>query len=682
MNEKTIIYILLSLVLIFNVSSLDLIIDFDDFNNVNWTGNGVGRSDNFAQFYTTLTTYTPAQRLTAGQYPLGMTASNNFNCSFLDIGQNDYYHRLGISNSISNLTGKEFFADYGTTNNNDLVLICWTKQPFRLTNGTTIDFDYFKMSIYDNTNSSALQSTFITNTGSCAGGLVIEDTINYFNINSWCTSGVSGSGIARFDSDTDGWEQEAGIYSNSYDLLNNGMGIINTETPYNYFVFKPYKWYGDDVQVFGDITITNLIFNITDNFLPYINISYNQSACFNTSDDTLKLDLDIDSYDTEKDTIYYSTEVVGLRDYDWEVSYNKNWYGIDLADYNNLYDYWYQKEGQCNISLSNTIENDKHNLVVYNPLQKYALLLNGICSGNKGYYINTFQSLRELQYGSRFYGLEDQERFNVTFYSFEEDKIASIRFERNNSQLYIYDVFDNDKWLVENYTMPNKIHFTLTNVYNETNESTLVMFPFYDDIPYYKVESDNTKYAFYIAVEIDSGTTLYQTNYFYAGNVLDFDWTTTKPTDVNLSSSTTYRLYTTDNIHKGISYTLTEEYISLDLCKYTGGGIITSSDDDVFDLGDDIFGQHLRNYYNSMGTIEQAKSWLWWIFIGLLAFFGYASYKVSRTINFTATLLPASFLCFLMAFFLQSAGQVITFLIFSGLALTPPIVRGFLENGR
>lgn len=696
---------LLSLVLVSSVYSIDFNIDFDHFTDVNYSGDNGGRADNIGQlkYFLTDSTNTPALRIQAGLHDLGMTSGNNLNCTFFDFGKNDYGHGIALGDIYPNLTGKEIQFERGWTNDIEVGLICRSKKEFRLQNGSEFIFDYFKHPLDDGGASSGMSIQFINLMDGVCGPKVCIGTQDDINGGScgywtatWCGGGYDGTNYATSGSNFSG---SAGVKSVNVDMLNSGIFSNVLYNSYDAVLVNIRKWYNGEQMIIGDINITNLVFNISDNSLPYVNLTYNESDyCYNdsVSNPILTIDLDIDAYDTENDVIYYSNSVsessVPLRSYDYEDKFCIS-AEIGCVNYPNdevlAYEYL---NNNCEINVPNFLESfneSKHNVKEWLDWQgkgRYMLELNGFCSEtDKSFYLNLPNIYNDLRYTTDLYGVNDGDSFNLTFYSSSFTRLLDLFFEKNGTSTYVIDNLNNreliDTWNNE-YGKFDEIFF---NVFTNTSTNNESVFAFmYDSTDFKQVKSVDGSIR-YVGIVPRNQTRLYQLEFSFTGSGLLQNWKIEKPTEVNISSSAVYTMYVTDASHLGIDsdkYTLSIDLLSCDYVfegVISPTGIIINPNKNPLDLIDSLLGQSYRYYFNTMGTNDLAKTFIWWIFFGLVIFFAFVTYSLDNVINMEVVFIASGGLCFFLSMLLQYSGHMVSFLIISALGITPAILRGMNE---
>lgn len=413
----------------------------------------------------------------------------------------------------------------------------------------------------------------------------------------------------------------------------------------------------------------------SNNALPIANFSL-ISTCFNESNpkaedywDKNVIEFDISAYDTENDNILYGVSSLSKKDVIETVDYEDTVLDFQFPNYdykaNTLSNYPY-----CNFTYTREPNNEVR---VTSYLDKYMLELNGLCSGiDKGFIYKLPYTLYDLEYSTKVYGLTNLESFNFTLWdSLKSTKIVYLNFNVSGTRLNIYDYNSTNFVLIANVSNKENFNFSISML------PTPVLT--YENVNY-SITKLSTYQINYIEIEPNNNVVFYQEEFSYSGSFTYPDLESSPPLNFTIHEPGFYDfyLYISDDKNTG-KYKRYYASTNVPTCEYY---IPPISEDENSPIGfvDDIIGPFFRNYYNDMGTINQAKTALWWLFIGLIIFFAIAEFQRANTLSLTGSVLPSALLCFMLSFFLNAIVQMIVFLIFIALSLIGPLRRGVTDG--
>lgn len=342
-----------------------------------------------------------------------------------------------------------------------------------------------------------------------------------------------------------------------------------------------YPWYLDEVQLLNHTS--------SNNSLPLINFSVNNTLICNQNESVVQIPLEIDAYDIEGDTIYYAMNYVD-REFVTEAVYftkehcflwNSPGTCSEQPDYSFL-DRTYFHSDTCGI-VENGIYNNTLTKIPYSHLGSvYALDLWQGCTGT-----NEFIYELETPLNSFFYNIDinitSGDSFNIAFYDNKFTPVSILNvYQGENTEFYSDGVF------------LGSVSNLGTSWYDFTGffaDITIEKFPsnlnatlYVDNGKYIfpGVQWDNTKPVYYVAIEPDNSSLLIW-QFYYSGFEGSINWVTQKPNNYTFYRSGTYQivLHTTDDYHLGLdeydSHNLTISLLDVEYC-FGEGGIQTGSD--------------------------------------------------------------------------------------------------------
>jgi len=218
------------------------------------------------------------------------------------------------------------------------------------------------------------------------------------------------------------------------------------------------------------------------NELPSFNLSIDGSpnVCIPEDQDSYTFNLTLETNDPEDDTLYYAdsfgsiknvTENVRFTEYKTISGLSCNPEGalcFPYSDYSFLDNSFYPYEETSRISDQDVYNSSKFNLVTktnWNDIPEIMLFLDTRADGtDNAFYYRFDNRYGDFSYSQRFYDIEDNETFNISFHDDRLDNLLKLEFidDDNTNQMDIYYLnTSNEQQLLTNFSLD-----TLRNAVN------------------------------------------------------------------------------------------------------------------------------------------------------------------------------------------------------------------------
>lgn len=632
----------------------------------------------------------------------------NFYESFLTTGESSYNHPYTVINGSTLSTSKYFYGDIGLwylgepnggtpnpttahTFNISNYWLNWDNYQLQIQRNPVVSDDTIFFHIFDNL--MVLQPGKTTLSFYHNRTVNDETTITYAFINS--TGGCQLYSSSRGDHGGNTWvdicnsfaqvdcTSQAGVtetrtqYKTGFNTSNCN---VTEELQFNKFLYMVGSTSGFGyTYYFDDLNINNILNG--SNTLPQVNVSIGKTECYNLStQDLIKVYLNISSYDLEDDTVYYATNsefTYYKAFFDSTLSTSKCFpylwdshiYPIceytETADIQNFN--FINFENNCNVGLDSTdFSIDYWNN--YKGDNTYMLHLNPTCSYNKSIYLDLRKPnvyIDNFDYVSTLYwmGFNDNS-FNLTFLFNLESNIKNIdlQFIHNSSkQLEIFNINNTgtfrlgsvnitnsklgldywSKFAIKYDYDSNSFNFTLSN--SDSNTSFNNIRGIQDEsfiTNYHKISiSANSNNHFVFFEDMVFGSLNYPTWNSELIDILYYDTPGYK----------TIRYYTTDIYHLGSNIYNTEFLeFNLPICNYGYSG---SWDENynwekydvehgfIFSWFNRYLGYEINNYLIATDVIHIARNslTLGWIFLLLFISLLLTLFKVLKRFDIEAS---------------------------------------------
>lgn len=425
---------------------------------------------------------------------------------------------------------------------------------------------------------------------------------------------------------------------------------------------------GDDYASYiDDFSIKNVI-NGT-NTLPSCNVTQDYKSRCADSSGYATFSIDVDCYDLEGDTIYYSLD---------QESYDPRYLYID-ADFSH-YTFFNNDYFFANDTLIDNLQDTQMWQLGYpqepsiflGGSQGTYLLLSSFGTDAFGFGLehevsNTTSSLYNLHFFN-------DTKLEVEYWSGSGEKsVLSINYTDGrlliaSDNSLIINITGIESWksngefitistiLVDGLNLRHDISKDSGSIYlGSTSELSGLKYIAFKSKDTY-VNNDDYFGISYFSMK---GWFLVET----AGN-----WSTTYNSNLTLTEGDyRYKLFTSDY------WNYPQDYEDHDLWftvyDYEGCTDLSSDIDDLLTLSKRTTGDSFKNYLIKLGIYEKAKKFIWVLYLMLLIFFSIGSYKLLHRPKIFESNLIASMICFIPCFFADMTAMAISFLVFSSLSL-------------
>lgn len=404
-------------------------------------------------------------------------------------------------------------------------------------------------------------------------------------------------------------------------------------------------------QVVDNISVENYGYDEYVNNLPQINLTVEDTICFNSSLDYINVPLNVSAFDEENDTIFYSSSLQSeeyatvTKFYDEAVvsttcGIGSPWFFIELPRwvFGPLYSLAFcktSKPGTFSLNPEFAIYNNRCKVDVFsknnsnifldkfyniNGFEATMLVVPDNCSGVKKEALFELQTgLQDFRFETRFYYQRPLQQIKINFYNSIEPEIYVANF----TLTMLYDVLwfqkSNETILtisnVANYSYDYKFLYTDFKYDYETNKFNITLD---DGVNNWSIVTNGTLIAnsTKLLKYVGMGTGGLNTNYralFELFSISTFrdnlNFSNTPPSTIRLEGeyTDTYYLFYTDSYHlplKEYEYeTLTLNVIGSEYCVVT---------DDPTDVGEDLLGDFV-NKNNYSGAMLYFSQFVWLI---------------------------------------------------------------------
>lgn len=537
----------------------------------------------------------------------------------------------------------------------------------------------------------------------------------------WNTrSSVTGSGDECYlnDFSTGAWSNRSVFVEDiiAYHNSNGGCNIYDTSATGNLFLMGLIQSTESSAFEWGYIDYFN-VYNMTliDNELPTVDVGFDNDTCFNLSIGQVSLPIEVDANDAEGDTIYYS-DVLGVSlSVNYTIDFTEfdctYYWGIGtVCDYTPYYGHTYKMlNGNgydlCNFTESEYFDTEYLNLrsilrnegstLFEEDRYEYGVYLTDYCTGSNYGIIYDFGGNHYRMNGNHFFmGINNGDVFNISYLNDGLEPILTIKVNKSEDDITLF-YHNTSGEMIKYNTNKTGTELLIKLEYNDNDDENI--FCWYDNPEYYPVisgdcdgmvfnTSEGKDLIRYLDISLESG------NFWYMGSKLETldvkDWTTTKPTSINLYDYGwfEYYIYVTDNIHIGSGeYNYGKFSFYLDECSAVGLPV-DSPDLDVPVLSeiDESLGVNLRQYLINLdygtGTdfYEIGKTIIWVIW-----FFIFISILVSQLVffkglNFESLILIPSFLCFILSWLMDYNVNMMILVVLIALGMMRGFARLFI----
>lgn len=437
--------------------------------------------------------------------------------------------------------------------------------------------DYLDGELLEYTFNNATQISFYCGLGSSTNSpyyLVFGDsdsaifTLQLTNQNAKCSAGGTPSNCYFIQSIHDKCVNSSGV---SY--VNFSIGWITQQTGFTAFSgIESVQLFNIHTAflipfVFDDFNISDMQYG--DNLLPSLDVSYNNTyICFPQDEDSIRFYVDVDSEDSEGDTIYYATNIRSLRKFGTSIV--EDFYVIEDNDCK--IDYAYLNSEKFILNYTTVVSPFDYAFKVLNPFWEWKVKPivytdeSGDCNGRLWIYdiedvpiYIDFQHdfIEDIEIDFRVNFPFNESQVNFTFYSSSLEEVVKVEFNKtttNNvsikvgSLTYSIPYTPEEDLVVEIDSNTNTSQFTFW-VHTLLNDFT------------FNTDWDSTKNIRYMRINTKdiSGITYFGLDYYFINGINmreSFDWSTTKPTyfTITQEGNRFYSIAVTDLYHKDVSY--------------------------------------------------------------------------------------------------------------------------------
>lgn len=421
---------------------------------------------------------------------------------------------------------------------------------------------------------------------------------------------------------------------------------------------------------YGNLYLDNLritdYYNYEINNLPYWNISWTPTLYVNNTNPTATLNFELDTFDEEYDTIYYSsqtgynynkTEVIDFEKYECGL------FTCDyVADYGDL-EYIYTFENSCSIDTVGVF--DYEITIDYHETDEKTftyLVLNPMCANPIRIYTNVLNSdVNYLEILTSATTIDEFNIFGMTLTGEVLFNFTSIDLNSTVSTIY------NNGSQAENVTVyPYMVQFETQNL--NDNIYTIKVWDTYNSYSRTyntSIDTTNKKMAF-LGMEVNQGYV--GINKIVKSEVIqNFNWTTTKPNSVTFNNAGLYshKIYITDSYHLPLNEydTITMDVTVIDTTSY----YYNEEGEEFFEEIDNVIGTNWRDYFQNLELNDKLNKFFPWLWFGLLIFFTYTFFVSTHEIKLTLAGLLSSSICLIFAIISRSTIPILSFLVLTGI---------------
>jgi len=442
------------------------------------------------------------------------------------------------------------------------------------------------------------------------------------------------------------------------------------------------KLYLDDIY----IKVSN-----GSNLLPSFNVTFNRTnLCINGTQNKI-VDIEIQAYDSESDTIYYAKDYRMDKNYNKTIKYSKSDFtGLGIVKDYSSFANQYNDGTYCQVQKDDNFNISKHNVLSYvydssDLFDKadYMLALDSVCSATNNEYIYKIdKSISNLFYYTELYGLIDNnEAFNLTFYSDDLEQLFRVRYEIDGTKTLIkYKNNTNQVLQLANYTT-GTTETPIELSVNTYSNGTTMLFAFNNN-NYYSIRRLNDGLVKYIGLSVEDGR-IYQREFQLSGIASSLNFSVNPFNDFEVSRAGNYLLnyYVTDINHlNGGEYTYKSYNLYIPECKYFMSGVENTNDygqiGRTFNLIaflNTFFGVPFREYMSSVDTNNVLETILWWTYLVLFVGFAIGGLYLTGQLGLVIPLISSSAIMLILGLLSGLGSILISSIIGLVLGITIPL---------